>query len=77
MTLMTRLMEKITGHHAVSRVDQAIGLSDEVITATRSLRAQIAPFSKENDPFASLTVKTKLADTYQHRAEMSTPKVKP
>lgn len=49
---------------ATPRADRAMALTSDVIARSRSLRQQLQPFLKENDPFASIVKDRKLADDY-------------
>jgi hypothetical protein len=66
MSVMTWLQEKFGyhHHHGESAFRAAIAATSELTTMARSLRQQLEPYRRDDDPFASIMRKHDMAEQF-------------
>ena len=69
MTPMEWLREKLYGHSR-DIFREAMDATDDATNKARSLRAQLEPYSLEDDPFVAMTRKRLLAEDFARRQNM-------
>ena len=74
MTLVSRLGKFFGYVRAPDRGDVALGLADEVIIQTKSVREQLGPFAKMENPIRTIFHRKRVAERFETEAELRTPR---